>query len=72
MKTETLTTLCDADLSSVTGGTFAGEGAFLTEALRRGLRGTKRSPRPQPRPHLKKSTTTPGWCDDGFGIVPCR
>lgn len=49
------------------------DGAFLTEALRRGTSG-----RPPStgwvgrRPPLRRSDTNPGWCDDGFGIVPCR
>lgn len=48
------------------------DGPLLTEALRRGLDGPKPASHPAHRPALKKSSTNPGWCDDGFGIVPCR
>jgi hypothetical protein len=67
------------DLDRVTGGLsitpdrrFAGEGPFLTEVLRRGMNRSKPSASSARRPGLRKSTTNPGWCDDGFGIVPCR
>jgi hypothetical protein len=78
-----LPTLDTAELEHVLGGLslplsmqpdhrFDDEGPLLTEALRRGLEPPTHSSRPAPRPGLKKSTTNPGWCDDGFGIVPCR
>lgn len=66
-----MTNVSPVELAHVTGGTFRGEGPFLTEVLRRGLRGGERATAHVPRPKLKKSDV-PGWCDDGFGIVPCR
>ena len=65
----TLETISTSDLDTVTGG--LSEGQFLTEALRRGM-SAPHSSAPVARRNLKKSSTNPGWCDDGFGIVPCR
>ena len=76
--------LDEHELEQVTGGLslplsmtadhrFDGEGPLLTEVLRRGTRGHKRGTGGSiHHPALKKSSTNPGWCDDGFGIVPCR
>ncbi len=81
---QTLSPLDPDELDHVVGGVslplsmtpdrpFNDEGPLLTEALRRGMnRPAPRAHARSPRPGVHKSTVAPGWCEDGFGIVPCR
>lgn len=63
-----------AQLDRVTGGAdhAFNDGPFLTEVLRQGMSHRATSSHAAPRPHLTRSKAAPGWCEDGFGIVPCR